>query len=165
MDAQFVGRYFDTDIVLRDASVDPANRPTQRMIANAAIGVEVDDAYYALRELREAVSWVHEGDPRGKPKLKRMLANACDDYQRCLYYALAGRGIVQMLDDLEWLEEILEARARTLGAVRRAKGHCMPRTSPYVSTEPDGILPEAEGTFQQGPSWYLDPSLADSESI
>ncbi len=159
MKNQFIGRYFDTDIVLRDASVDPHNRPTRRMIAGAAIGVEVDDAYYSTRELREAVSWVHEGDRRGKVRLKRLLANACDDFQRCLYYSLAGRGIVQMLEDLEWLEEILEARGRLAGQVRRAKGRCMPLISPYVSSEPDGILPAAEGDFRQGPSWYLDPML------
>lgn len=157
----FVGRYFDIDIVLRDASLDSNNRPTRRMIANAAIGVAADDAYYALRELREAVSWVHEGDARGKPKLKRMLANQCDDYQRCLYYALAGRGVVQMLDDLEWLEKILEARARIVGAVRRAKGHCMPLVAPYVASEPDGIVPVPDGDFKQGPSWYLDPAITD----
>ena len=66
-----------------------------------------------------------------------------------------------MLDDLEWLEEILEARARTVGAVRRTKGHCMPLVAPYVSAVPDGILPVAEGDFEQGPSWYLDPAITD----
>ena len=161
MNAKFVGKYFDTDIMLRDAAIDPQNRPTRRMIANAAIGVEVDDAYYSLRELREAISWIHEGDTRGKPKLARMLANECDDYQRCIYYALAGRGIVQMLDDLEWLEDILETRARIVGQVRRARERCMPLTSPYVSAEPDGVLPMPDGEFRQGPSWYLDPSLTD----
>ena len=159
MNWQFIGKYFDTDIMLRDASLDPRNRPTRRMIANAAIGVEVDDAYYSLRELREAIAWIHEGDTRGKPKLVRMLANECDDYQRCLYYALAGRGIVHMLDDLEWLEEILETRARIVGHVRRARERCMPLVSPYVSAEPDGVLPMADAEFQQGPSWYLDPSI------
>ena len=161
MNAQFVGKYFDTDIMLRDAAIDPQNRPTRRMIANAAIGVEVDDAYYSLRELREAISWIHEGDTGGKPKLARMLANECDDYQRCIYYALAGRGIVQMLDDLEWLEDILETRARIVGQVRRARERCMPLTSPYVSAEPDGVLPMPDGEFRQGPSWYLDPSLTE----
>jgi hypothetical protein len=159
VDQRILGKYFDTDIMLRDAALDPAVRPTRRMIANAAIGVEVDDAYYALRELREAVSWVHEGDPRGKRKLVGMLANECDDYQRCLYYALAGRGVVQMLDDLEWLEEILEARVRARGAARRREQRCMQLVSPYVSAEPDGILPSATAEFVQGPSWYLDPGI------
>lgn len=161
MHERFVGKVFDTDIVLRDAALDPHSHPTRRMIANAAIGVEVDDAYYSLRELREAVSWVHEGDPRGKPKLTRLLSNECDDYQRCLYYALAGRGVVQMLDDIIWLEDILEARARTDSAVRRAKGRCMPLVSPYVASQADGVLPSPDSGFRQGPFWYLDPSITE----
>ena len=47
---------FDLDITLRDAALDADNRPTRRMIANAAIGIDVEDAYYSVRELREAVS-------------------------------------------------------------------------------------------------------------
>ena len=45
----------DLDITLRDASLDPGNRPTRRMIAAAAIGMEVDDAYFSTRALRRAV--------------------------------------------------------------------------------------------------------------
>ena len=51
MNWQFIGKYFDTDIVLRDASLDPRNRPTRRMIANAAIGVEVDDDLALVQRL------------------------------------------------------------------------------------------------------------------
>lgn len=57
---------FDLDITLRDASLDADNRPTRRMIANAAIGMHVEDAYYSVREVREAVSWVHEGIRRAR---------------------------------------------------------------------------------------------------
>ena len=88
-----VGR-FDLDLTLRDASLDPANRATRRMLAAAAIGTEVNDGYYAAVELREAVQWVHEGEPGAKLKLSMILGNQCDDYQRCLYFILAGRGIV-----------------------------------------------------------------------
>lgn len=35
---------FDLDITLRDAALDPEVRPTRRMIANAAIGMHVEDA-------------------------------------------------------------------------------------------------------------------------
>jgi hypothetical protein len=52
---------FDLDITLRDAALDPDNRPTRRMIANAAIGMDALDAYYAVREIREAAQWIHEG--------------------------------------------------------------------------------------------------------
>src|SRR3546814_5250384 len=43
---------FDLDVTLRDAALDDQNRPTRRMLANAAIGMHVEDAYYSVRELR-----------------------------------------------------------------------------------------------------------------
>ena len=52
--ARFLG-HFDLDVTLRDAALDEQNRPTRRMIANAAIGMHVEDAFYSVRELREAV--------------------------------------------------------------------------------------------------------------
>jgi hypothetical protein len=156
--ASFVGR-FDLDLGLRDASLDPANRPTRRMLAAAAIGTEVNDAYYAAVELREAIEWVHDGHPGGKLKLSMILGNACDDYQRCLYFILAGRGIVQMLEDLDWLESLLEARGRVAGKLFKRRAPVMPQVRPYVEAEPDGPLVKVSREFAQGPSWYLDPAL------
>jgi len=46
---------FDLDITLRDTSVDPDNTPNRRAIANLSLSMEVNDAYYSVRELREAV--------------------------------------------------------------------------------------------------------------
>lgn len=151
---------FDLDITLRDAALDMENRPTRRMIANAAIGMHVEDAYYSVRELREAVSWVHEGVSAGKLKLAEILGNdGADDFQRCIYFCLAGRGVVDMLDDLEWLEDMLERRGRVAGEMRRMKGRCMPLTKPYVADAPDGPLVRLDADFEQGPSWWADPSL------
>ena len=155
-----IGR-FDLDLTLRDASLDPANRPTRRMLAAAAIGTEVEDAYYATLELREAVQWVHEGEPGSKLKLLMILGNQCDDYQRCLYFILAGRGVIQMLDDLMWLEDLLEARGRVAGKLMNRRAPVMPQVRPYVATEPDGPLVVVTREFQQGPSWYLDPEPSD----
>src|SRR3546814_6698677 len=93
---------FDLDVTLRDAALDDQNRPTRRMLANAAIGMHVEDAYYSVRELREAVSWIHEGETGGKRKLASILSNpAGDDFQRCIYFCLAGRGVVEMIDRSE----------------------------------------------------------------
>ena len=156
-----VGR-FDLDLTLRDASLDPANRATRRMLAAAAIGTEVNDGYYAAMELREAVQWVHEGEPSAKLKLSMILGNQCDDYQRCLYFILAGRGIVQMLDDLMWLEELLEARGRVAGKLFKRRSPVIPQVRPYVASEPDGPLVAVNRQFQQGASWYLDSELSDS---
>ena len=33
--------HFDLDVTLRDAAIDEQNRPTRRMIANAAIGMHI----------------------------------------------------------------------------------------------------------------------------
>lgn len=156
-----VGR-FDLDLTLRDASLDPANRATRRMLAAAAIGTEVNDGYYAAVELRETVQWVHEGEPGAKLKLSMILGNQCDDYQRCLYFILAGRGIVQMLDDLMWLEKLLEARGRVAGKLFKRRSAVMPQVRPYVASEPDGPLVAVNRQFQQGASWYLDSELSDS---
>lgn len=41
--------WVDVEIGLRDASVDPHERPSRRMIANACLGVGLDDAYYSVR--------------------------------------------------------------------------------------------------------------------
>jgi hypothetical protein len=61
--------HFDLDIELRDASCDLNVLPVRRAIAALCIGVGVDDAYLSVRELREAVSLVHENAPGGRAKL------------------------------------------------------------------------------------------------
>lgn len=114
-----------------------------------------------MRELREAVLAIHEGDLAGKSWLAAILSNdGTDDFQRCIYFALAGRGVVSMLDDLKWLEDLLERRGRVAGQMMQARVRVMPLLDPYVSKEPDGPVGTVHGDFRQGPSWYLDPSIA-----
>ena len=150
---------FDFDITLRDAGTDEALSPNRRMIANAAIGMHVEDAYYSVREVREAVTWVHEGETGGKAKLAAILANdGADDFQRCIYFCLAGRGVVAMLDDLMWLEDLLQRRGRVAGQMKRMKVPTMPLVSPYVADEPDGPVVALDREFRQGASWWADPS-------
>nr|WP_121120178.1 hypothetical protein [Croceibacterium ferulae] len=161
MDQSIAVGHFDLDVTLRDAALDPESTPTRRMIANAAIGVETNDAYYSTCELLEALEAVLEvGGPRNKAKLATVLSNRCDDFQRCLYYCLAGRGIVQMLEDLEWLAAILKARGQIEGIeVRRHGRRPLPLVNPYVAAAPDGLLVSASADFQEGPSWWFDPKL------
>ena len=152
---------FDLDVTLRDEALDPKVSPTRRMIANAAIGVETCDAYYSTCELLEALEAVLEvGGPKNKAKLATVLSNNCDDFQRCLYYCLAGRGIVQMLEDLEWLAGILKARGQIEGEEIRKHGRQpLPLVNPYVAAAPDALLVSASADFQEGPSWWFDPKL------
>lgn len=106
------------------------------------------------------MSWVHEGEPAGKAKLAGILANnGADDFQRCIYFCLARRGVVAMLDDLEWLEDLLERRGRVSREQKRLKGSRMPLANPYVADAPDGPMIKLDSDFEQGPSWWTDPTL------
>ena len=159
MNKRFPLGKFDLDIALRDASLDEHNRPTRRSLAGASIGVESFDAYYSAQELFEALQAVHEGVPLAKRKLTQVLSCQCDDYQRCLYYTLAGRGVIQMLDDMEWLLDLLQARCRLSAELFRAGNNPVLQVNPYVSAEPDGPVPSRGSDFEQGSSWFLDPAL------
>lgn len=150
---------FDLDIMLQDAALDGGNRPTRRMLANACIGVEALDAYYAARELYDALTAVHEGLAKAKGRLAQILSTRCDDLQRCLYYIVAGRGVVQMLEDLDWLLALLKARTVISRDLLRQGRHPKYATSPYISSQPDGPVPSASAEFELGHSWYLDPAL------
>ena len=66
--SNLVGR-FDLDLALRDASLDPHNRATRRMLAAAAIAPQKGQRWGGpitrAVELREAIEWVHDGHPGG----------------------------------------------------------------------------------------------------
>jgi hypothetical protein len=82
-----------------------------------------------------------------------------NDFQRCLYYCLAGRGVVEMLDDMLWLEELLEARGRIAGKLSHQRLRARQLVAPYVADEPDGPIVSADESFSQGRSWWSDPRL------
>ena len=148
---------FDLDLTLKDASLDPNVRVSRRIVAGICIGMPFEDAYYSVRELREAIEWIHAGEPAGKRRLTTILGNRCDDFQRCIFYALAGKGIVLILDDLLWLEGVLEARGRFAGQLMRMKRPVAPLFSPYVEAEPDGPVGRFDPDFEIGASWSFDP--------
>lgn len=147
---------FDLDIGLRDVSCDGEVLPVQRAIAALCIGVDIDDAWLSVRELREAVSLVHEGTEGSKARLAAILSNSCDDFQRAIYYCLAGRGVTQMAEAMDWLLEILKARGRTAAWLSRSRLRRKDLVSPYVAEAPDGPLVSADQYFELGHSWFVD---------
>lgn len=148
--------HFDLDIALRDAACDPHLRPQQRAAANLCLGMGIDDAYLSVRELAQAVDWVHHGLPEGRVKLAAILSNACDDFQRAIYYALAGRGVVEMLDTFDWLLALLKARGLIAAALSRKRIARRALVSPYVAEEPDGPLVSPDSHFPLGAAWSVD---------
>jgi len=147
---------FDLDIVLRDVSYDAGVPPVRRAIAALCIGVGIDDAWLSVRELREAVSLVHEGADGGRARLATILSTACDDFQRAIYYCLAGRGVGEMAEAMDWLLAILKARGRTAAWLSRSRVRRRDLVSPYVSEAPDGPLVSRDADFELGRSWFVD---------
>lgn len=147
---------FDLDIALRDASCDPELLPAHRAITALCIGMAIDDAFYSVRELREALTQVLNDAEGGREKLVGILANRCDDFQRALYYALAGRGVVAMLEALDWLSGVLVARGRVARSLSRRRISHRPLQSPYVSEEPDGPIVAGDTRFPLGRSWSVE---------
>ena len=97
---------------------------------------------------------------------RRIAASACiPPHQRSLQLVTdsdpAGLscGVVQMLDDLEWLFELLGPRCQMSGHILRSGQHPATMVNPYVLSEPDGPVPARNADFTEGPSWYLDPGL------
>lgn len=147
---------FDLDIALRDAACDPELLPQQRAVANLCLGMDIDDAYLSVRELEQAAQWVHHGVPEGRAKLAGILSNACDDFQRAIYFALAGRGVVEMLNTLAWLAALLKARGKVAAELSRQRMTRRDLASPYVASEPDGPLVSPDSGFSLGAAWSAD---------
>ncbi|MBB6193512.1 hypothetical protein FHS51_003769 [Sphingobium wenxiniae] len=147
---------FDLDIVLRDVSCDAGVPPVRRAIAALCIGVGIDDAWLSVRELREAVSLVHEGADGGRARLATILSTACDDFQRAIYYCMAGRGVGEMAEAMDWLLAILKARGRTAAWLSRSRVRRRDLMSPYVCEAPDGPLVSPDADFELGRSWFVD---------
>jgi hypothetical protein len=147
---------FDLDIALRDASCDPDRLPVHRAIAALCIGMDVDDAFYSVRELREAVTLVLNDAVGGREKFVRILANRCDDFQRALYYVLAGRGVVAMLEALDWLSGLLVARGRVAGSLSRRRIPPPSRYNrPMSARNPMGRSWRETSSFRLGgPGWW-----------
>lgn len=138
----------DIDTVLFDALKDSVHRLERRAIAALSIGVEANFAYHAIAELRDAVDLVGNRHPDGQLMLTQILGRRSCDYQRAIYYALAGRGASHMLDDLTWLADVLKGRDGV------EKEYAVNTTiSPYVALEPDGPVGCFTPSFPFGASW------------
>jgi hypothetical protein len=130
--------------------------PARRAIAALCIGVGVDDAYFSVRELREAVSLVHENAPGGRAKLAANPQHSCDDFQRAIYYCLAGRGVVEMAEAMDWLLTILKARGRTAAWLSRSRVRRKDLVSPYVAKHPTARSCRPSPDFELGQSWFVE---------
>lgn len=144
---------FDIDLGLCEVRDNPDEPWTKRALAGASVGVDPSDAYYAASELLNVVEWIVRGEPDGKKRLARILGCPGNDYQRCLWYMVAGRDPLGLQSDLAWLATALSARLSAMQAnlANELGVHLTP--DPYLSDCADGPLGVFSGDFVLAAHW------------
>jgi hypothetical protein len=134
----------DLDLGLIEVRDNPYESWTIRSLAGHSVGMPPEDGYFAAVELLTAITFCADGWKEGKLKLAQILSAPEIDYQRALYFALAGRGPLAMLGDLKRLVDLMQARFR-LAEAASAQGLAIKvANSPYLHFDgPDG----PQGTF------------------
>ena len=104
-------------------------------------------------ELVEAVRLMVGGNPQGKIDLARILGKTGNDYQRCLWYAVAGRGALTVAADLHWLTGILATRAEVWLGQKGWDRAVTKQPDPYVTDRPEGPVGRFRSSFELGTHW------------
>ena len=81
----------DVDAALYDIRDDDTQAWEVRALAGASIGIDPIAGLRAVIELSTAMERIVRGENDGKAQLASILGRAGDDYQRCLWYTVAGR--------------------------------------------------------------------------
>lgn len=143
----------DVDLTLLETRDDPDEPWTRRALAGTSVGVDPMDAYEAAQELVEAVRLMVGGKPEGKAGLARILGRDGNDYQRSLWYAVAGRGALCVAADLHWLTGILATRAELWLRRRGQDLNVVKQPDPYVTDGPEGPVGQFQASFRLGAHW------------
>ena len=143
---------YDYNLGLRDAFDDRDLEPARRVLAGRSFATTLDDGYFAVAELREAVSLlvadrdagVDDGDGVGAERLGQVLDGAGDDYQRALWYTLSDGDLGEALAHLVWLEAVMRGRAAMYRVTSAAGAETAALPAPAGRYDPDrGVAPHA----------------------
>lgn len=155
----------DVDAVLQDVREDDSQSWELRVLAGASIGIDPIGGFRAVLELGDAVGRIVRGDGEGKRRLARILGRSGDDYQRCLWYTVAGRDPLTVATCFGELEKLMAARASMW--VTASRGGLAPTKSdnPYWTARPEGPRARYDEHFELGEHWapYLPAELLAGE--
>ena len=143
----------DLDLGLAEIRDSVDEQWTLRALAGASVGVSPDDAYSAARELSDVVNGLMAGIDGSKAALATILGGAGNDYQRCLWYNLAGRDPLGTAVDLARLVELLDRRRQLAREGAAAMTGVTVAHEPYVTDEVDGPLGAFPADFTLGKQW------------
>jgi hypothetical protein len=134
---------FDIDAELKEIADSDHEQNSLRVLALLSLGLPADEAFLRTRELLETVQLSAGDIPAGKRRLAALLGANGNDYQRAIYYALAGRGAIATLADLQRLTNVLESRHLLSISAHKHDVELSQPFNPYLTGKPDGPL----GTF------------------
>ena len=146
-------RNIDLDLGLTEIRDSADEQWTLRALAGASVGVEPEDARSAARELSDAVNGLMAGIDGAKAELATILGGCGNDYQRCLWYSLAGRDPLGTAIDLARLVELLDRRCKLARDAAAAMTGVTVAHDPYVTDEVDGPLGVFSADFTLGRQW------------
>lgn len=126
---------------------------TYRALAGASVGVAPEEAYSAARELSDVVNGMMAGVDGCKAALATILGGRGNDYQRCLWYSLAGSDPLGNAVDLGCLVALLDRRRKLASEAAAAMTGAKIEHDPYVTDDVDGPLGVFPSKFKLGTQW------------
>lgn len=141
------------DLGLIEVRDDPDACWERRALAGASVGTDPGITLAEAYMLACTIDRIVAGDPDGKRELAEILGDARNDYQRCLWYTLAGRHPFAIATDVRWLTGLLRARDAQWMAARKAGRTVTKEPSPYVTDAADGPVGVFGRDFVLGPQW------------
>lgn len=143
----------DVDAALYDIRDDDTQAWEVRALAGASIGIDPIAGLRAVIELSTAMERIVRGENDGKAQLASILGRAGDDYQRCLWYTVAGRDPLAVATLFGELEKLMAARAM-LWVEADDRGLTPAKAdNPYWTTRPEGPPATFSDRFELGEHW------------
>jgi hypothetical protein len=144
----------DLDLGLIEVRDNPDEHWTMRALAGHSVGMPVGEGYRAVHELQWAVGLLANGAERGREELTKILGADRIDYQRALFYALAGRGPIAMVIDLNRLLHLMRARQSVARWARSKRLKTTLQNSPYCHYDGPEVPPgEYSANFDLKDAW------------
>jgi hypothetical protein len=146
-------RNIDIDLGLTEIRDCADEHWTFRALAGASVGCDPEDAFSAATELSQAVNGLMAGKAEAKTALAAILGGKGNDYQRCLWYNLAGRDPLGTAVDLGRLVQLLGGRTALAHRAAVLGSGVVAGPDPYVTDVVDGPLGSFSDDFTLGAQW------------
>ena len=143
----------DIDGALYDVRDDDSQTWEARALAGASIGIDPIAGLRAVIELSTAMERLVRGESEGKAQLANILGRDGDDYQRCLWYSVAGRDPLAVATCFSELEKLMAARASLWVEASRRGLAPSKSDNPYWTSSPEGPRAKFDAQFELGEHW------------